>query len=94
MQVSSVQAFFGLPGRTAYSAAKHAALGFYDSLRAEVASNGIAVTTVCPGYMATEHGRNAAGQVQEHGAKGVPPQVLAPKVLAGIARRKAELVRF
>lgn len=39
-QVSSVQGFFGLPGRTAYAAAKHAALGFYDSLRAEVADRG------------------------------------------------------
>lgn len=40
VQVSSVQGFFGLPGRTAYAAAKHAAIGFYDSLRAEVADRG------------------------------------------------------
>mmetsp|Transcript_42315 Transcript_42315/g.75818 ORF Transcript_42315/g.75818 Transcript_42315/m.75818 type:complete len:282 (-) Transcript_42315:102-947(-) len=96
VQISSVQGFFGLPGRTAYAAAKHAAVGFYDSLRAEVADNGIAVTTVCPGYIATEHGRNAARSrgVEQVGVevKGVAPDVLAPKVLAAIARRKAELV--
>ena len=69
VQISSVQAFFGLPRRTAYSAAKHAALGFYDSLRAEVAESGVAVTTVCPGYMRTEHASRAAG-VREDGAKG------------------------
>jgi len=60
VQVSSVQGFFGLPGRTAYAAAKHAALGFYDSLRAEVADRGVYVTTVCPGYIATGHSQNAA----------------------------------
>lgn len=96
VQISSVQGFFGLPGRTAYAAAKHAAVGFYDSLRAEVAENGIAVTTVCPGYIATEHGRHAARRVGTHVvedvAKGISPHVLAPKVLAGIARRKAEMV--
>ncbi|CAJ1394353.1 unnamed protein product [Effrenium voratum] len=95
VQISSVQGFFGLPGRTAYSAAKHAAVGFYDSLRAEVADNGIAVTTVCPGYIATQHGRNAArggGAQADDISKGVLPHVLAPKVLAAIARRKPELV--
>lgn len=95
VQISSVQGFFGLPGRTAYAAAKHAAVGFYDSLRAEVADNGIAVTTVCPGYIATEHARNAArsdGVQVEPEIKGVAPDVLAPKVLAAIARRKAEMV--
>eukprot|EP00439_Symbiodinium_sp_Y106_P065225 s254_g10.t1 len=76
VQISSVQGFFGLPGRTAYAAAKHAAVGFYDSLRAEVADNGIAVTTVCPGYIATEHARNAArsdGVHVEPEIKGVAP---------------------
>ena len=33
--------FFGLPGRTAYAAAKHAAVGFYDALRAEVSERGV-----------------------------------------------------
>merc|ERR1712113_1378529 len=35
--ISSVQGFFGLPGRTAYAASKHASHGFYDSLRSELA---------------------------------------------------------
>ncbi|CAE8676852.1 unnamed protein product [Polarella glacialis] len=97
VQISSVQGFFGLPGRTAYSAAKHAAVGFYDSLRAEVADSGISVTTVCPGYIATDHSRNAAkGEgvkyPEGHTSKGVAPEVLAPKALAAAARRQPELV--
>jgi len=95
--VSSVQGFFGLPGRTAYSAAKHATVGFYDSLRAEVEDSGISVTLVCPGYIATEHSSNAmkgegVKYPDGHTSKGVPPEVLAPNVLAGVARRQPEMV--
>ena len=78
VQVSSVQGFFGLPGRTAYAAAKHAAVGFYDSLRAEVAENGVSVTTVCPGYIATAIVRmpceaRASKYPEGHTSKGVRP---------------------
>jgi len=97
VQVSSVQGFFGMPGRTAYSAAKHAAVGYYDSLRAEVADFGVTVTTVCPGYIATGHSQNAvygsAGKYPEgHTSKGVSPDVLALEVLAAVARRRPQLV--
>lgn len=97
VQVSSVQGFFGLPGRTAYSAAKHAAVGFYDSLRAEVIDKGVTVTTICPGYIATNHSQNAAkGEgvkyPEGHTSKGVAPDVLAPQALAAIARRQPEMV--
>ena len=97
VQVSSVQGFFGLPGRTAYAAAKHAAVGFYDSLRAEVEDSGISVTTVCPGYIATCHSQNAlrgegVKYPEGHTSKGVRPEILAPKVLAAVARKKRELV--
>ncbi|MEO1479669.1 MAG: SDR family NAD(P)-dependent oxidoreductase, partial [Bacteroidota bacterium] len=33
--VSSVQSFFGLPGRSAYGASKHALKGYFDALRAD-----------------------------------------------------------
>lgn len=97
VQVSSVQAFFGLPGRTAYAAAKHAARGFYDALRAEVADKGISVTNVCPGYIATNHSKNAAqGEgvryPEGHTSKATLPEVLAPKVLAAVARGVPEVV--
>jgi len=97
VQISSVQGFFGLPGRTAYSAAKHAAVGFYDSLRAEVSDAGIAVTVVCPGYIKTKHSLNAvhstsAGYPEGHTSKGVSPDVLAEEIISAVAHRKPELV--
>lgn len=97
VQISSVQGFFGMPGRTAYSAAKHAAVGFYDSLRAELVDSGIEVTTVNPGYIRTGHSTNAArgaggGYPEGHTNKGVPPEAMAPEILTAVARRLPEFV--
>merc|ERR1712187_795204 len=97
VQISSVQGFFGLPGRTAYAAAKHAAVGFYDSLRAELVDTGISVTTVCPGYIRTGHSANAVygsggGYPEGHTNKGVEPDVLAREILSAVAKRRPELV--
>jgi NADP-dependent 3-hydroxy acid dehydrogenase YdfG len=50
---SSVAGKIGVPYRTGYCAAKHAVMGFYDALRAEVAHQGIRVTTITPGYIQT-----------------------------------------
>lgn len=82
--VSSVQGLVGLPGRTAYSASKHAMHGFFDGLRAEVASRGISVTLICPGYVRTGLSENAVtadggkhGEMDETTAKGLDPEVLA-----------------
>lgn len=97
VQISSVQGFFGLPGRTAYAAAKHAAIGFYDSLRAELADTGVSVTTVCPGYIKTGHSANAVrgsggGYPEGHTSKGVPPESIAWETLVATSRGRAELV--
>lgn len=50
---SSVAGKIGAPYRTGYCAAKHAVMGFYDALRAEVTHQGIRVTTITPGYIQT-----------------------------------------
>lgn len=73
-------------------------LGFYDALRAEVADSGIVVTMVAPGYINTRHSQNAArgngGEYPEGDVlqKGVPPEGLAPQVLAAAARQLPEIV--
>lgn len=56
---SSVAGKVGAPLRTGYCAAKHAVLGFFDSLRTEVAYLGIRVTTIIPGFIRTNIGSNA-----------------------------------
>ncbi len=51
--MASVAGKVGAPYRTGYCAAKHAVMGFFDALRAEVAGKGIRVTTITPGYIRT-----------------------------------------
>lgn len=51
--IASVAGMRGLPGAGAYSASKAAAISYLESLRVELASSGITVTTICPGYIKT-----------------------------------------
>ena len=51
--IASVSGFRGLPGAGAYSASKAAAIAWLESLRAELAGSGVAVVTLCPGYVDT-----------------------------------------
>jgi short-subunit dehydrogenase len=52
--IASVAGFRGLPGATAYSASKAAAIRYLEGLRVELRGSGVQVTTICPGYIATE----------------------------------------
>ncbi len=51
--IASVAGLRGLPGAGAYSASKAAAIAYLEALRVELASAGIHVTTICPGYIKT-----------------------------------------
>ncbi len=59
--ISSVAGFAPLIARTGYAAAKHALHGFFESLRAELAGDGVGVLLVCPSFIATGIDRNALG---------------------------------
>jgi NAD(P)-dependent dehydrogenase (short-subunit alcohol dehydrogenase family) len=59
--VSSVAGYTPLIARTGYAASKHAMHGFFESLRTELAPRGVAVTMVCPSFIATRIDRNALG---------------------------------
>ncbi len=52
--IASVAGFRGLPGAGAYSASKSAAISWLESLRAELSGSGVAVVTICPGYIDTQ----------------------------------------
>lgn len=56
---SSVAGKVGVKWRTGYCAAKHAVMGFFDALRAEVAEHGIQVSTITPGFIKTDVSKNA-----------------------------------
>ncbi|HTO50041.1 MAG TPA: SDR family oxidoreductase [Burkholderiales bacterium] len=51
--IASIAGFRGLPGSGAYSASKAAAIAWLESLRVELAGSGVAVVTVCPGFIDT-----------------------------------------
>lgn len=56
---SSVAGKIGVKWRTGYCAAKHAVMGFFDALRAEVTELGIRVSTITPGFIKTDVSKNA-----------------------------------
>ena len=51
--IASVAGFRGLPGGSAYSASKAAAIRYLEALRLELRGSGVGVTTLCPGFIAT-----------------------------------------
>ncbi|MFC0184737.1 Short-chain dehydrogenase [Pseudarcicella hirudinis] len=96
--ISSVAGKIGTPYRSGYCGAKHALIGFFDSLRAECFKDHISVTTICPGYIKTAISLNAvSGDGQKHGrmdqnqAKGMEADVCARKILKAVKNKKNEV---
>jgi short-subunit dehydrogenase len=96
--VSSVVGYVGTQERSAYAASKHALHGFFEAFRAEGHADRIAVTMVCPGYVATDitlhalkgdgsaHGRRA-----ESNAAGMSPAECARRVADAVESRAQEI---
>jgi NAD(P)-dependent dehydrogenase (short-subunit alcohol dehydrogenase family) len=59
VNVTSIGGKVSVPHLLPYSASKFAAVGFSQGLHADLAKDGISVTTVCPGLMRTGSPRNA-----------------------------------
>jgi dehydrogenase/reductase SDR family member 7B len=96
--ITSVLGYIGTPVRSAYSAAKHALHGYFDSLRAEVWQDNIQVLLVVPGFIKTNISINALtsdgkaqGKMDEDQTAGIEPDYLARKVLAAIEDGKEEI---
>jgi short-subunit dehydrogenase len=51
--VSSLAAYKGLPGESGYSSSKAAVNNYLEGLRIQLRGKGIAVTTICPGFVRT-----------------------------------------
>ncbi|HLX66048.1 MAG TPA: SDR family oxidoreductase [Puia sp.] len=95
--VSSVMGKIGTPLRSAYAAAKHALHGYFDCLRAEVASLGIGVTVLTPGYIRTNISLHAVtkdgtplGKASINIDKGLAADKAAVQILRVVGRRKNE----
>jgi NAD(P)-dependent dehydrogenase (short-subunit alcohol dehydrogenase family) len=59
--VASMAGLIGVPTRTGYAAAKHAVIGFFDSLRVELLDSGVTVTLICPDFVVSEIHKRALG---------------------------------
>lgn len=95
--ISSVAGKVSTPGRSSYAASKHALIGFYDALRAEVLDHGVHVNMICPGYIKTDislHALDASGKA--HGimdpgqAQGMSADLCALKILNAVEKNKRE----
>lgn len=96
--ISSIAGKIGVPLRGGYGAAKHAVIGFFDSLRAEIWRDNINVTTICPGYIKTQISYNALdssgnkhGKMDDNQAHGMTADVFAQKALKAIKTNKREV---
>lgn len=95
---SSLMGKFAAPYRSGYAAAKHALHGFFDGLRSEYYDQGIRVTMVCPGFIATDVSVNAlgangqkTGEMDEKTASGISPEACAQKIVQATYRQKEEV---
>ena len=89
--ISSVQGLIGTPYRTSYAASKFAVQGYCEALRSELASSGVGVHCVSPGYINTNLSLNAAtgdgskhGRMDETTANGADPTDVAVEILDSI----------
>jgi NAD(P)-dependent dehydrogenase (short-subunit alcohol dehydrogenase family) len=99
--MSSVAGIAPLVTRTGYSASKHALHGFFESLRTELAPDGVGVTIVCPSFVRTDIGDRAIGgdgarASIERTETGTPvePDALAEVIVAAVHRRRRLVLPF
>jgi NAD(P)-dependent dehydrogenase (short-subunit alcohol dehydrogenase family) len=104
VNISSVGGKVSFPHLLPYNASKFALVGLSEGLHAELAKDGIVVTTVCPGLMRTGSPRNAAFK-GHHRAEyawfsisdslpvlSMSAETAAAKIIAACRRGDAEIV--
>ncbi|XDB61012.1 hypothetical protein AB1E18_014375 [Capra hircus] len=97
--VNNIQGKLGIPFRTAYAASKHAALGFFDCLRAEVEEYDVVVSTVSPTFIRSYHVDPGQGNWEASIWKfffrkltyGAHPVDVAEEVMRTVRRKKQEV---
>jgi short-subunit dehydrogenase len=91
VSVSSFGALVGLPGTIGYNASKHAARGFLNTLRAELAGTGVTVTIVYPGAVRTERLEETMGANVNH-VPTMSPERCTELTLDAAAKRKRQVI--
>ncbi|GDY34168.1 SDR family oxidoreductase [Acidovorax sp. NB1] len=86
--VASIAGWRGMPGNGAYCASKGGLIRYLESLRAELRSDSIVVSTVSPGYLRTA--LTAGNRFAMPGL--MEPEAAARALLAGVAQGRSHIV--
>ena len=96
---SSIAGKFGFYLRSAYSAAKHALHGYYESLALENIKNNISITILCPGKINTPISTNALRgdgmkhNIMDHNQEtGMPVEECVRQILQAVSKKKREVL--
>jgi NAD(P)-dependent dehydrogenase (short-subunit alcohol dehydrogenase family) len=87
--ISSLAAFKGLPGESAYCASKAAVNAYTEGLRIALRDKGIIVTTVCPGFVQTD-----MTPMDSASPFAMTADEAARRIAKIIASRRSGVVRF
>lgn len=97
--ISSLVGYRGIPGRTAYSASKHALQGWLEGLRVEMMEHDVNVLWISPGFTTTGIRSNALdkdgkpiGETPMEEDKLMPVEECVRIILNAIEKRKRSLV--
>ncbi len=83
INIASVVGLMGNAGQTNYSASKAGAIGFTKSLAREVASRGVTVNAIAPGFIATDMTEKLGDKAREELLRNVPiPRMGTPEDIA------------
>ncbi len=95
MVISSLLGHYGSARLAAYAASKHALLGYFESLREEIAESGVKILLVSPGFVNTNVTLNSlteSGEKYNQNSvaqeKGMAPEVFANKLISAINSKK------
>lgn len=101
VNVASATAFCNLPSLSAYGTTKYAVLGLSEALRAELLPQGVMVSVVCPGLVATSIADSArlrgmfaeplrrSSLLELYRRHGQPPEVVAKAIVGAIRSGRA-----
>ncbi len=89
VNVGSVNSFLGFSHGAAYVASKHGQIGLTTCVSAELASQGIRVNLVCPGFIDTPMHRRARGLLGD----ALYDDILVPRVHTRRVGRPEEIAR-
>lgn len=90
--VGSIAGLLGVPEESAYAASKAALHRYADSLRAELAADGIGVSTVAPGIVATAFFARRGAPYTRRFPRPMPPERVAEAVADAVEHDRSEVV--